>query len=134
MGNWILEAEDAAAEKVRAELAKPLAECRDDIGDDSFFDPWRLFPALYGSYSNDFDDMAITVLQNIADNGERQEALAHQMFREMLCASDLCNYGTSPRACFATSAFKAILLELLAKWRAYYAVQWGSAIGDNPCT
>lgn len=124
-----------AVDRVRAELAKPLPER--DFGSVDEFDPWELFPSLYGSYSSDFDDMALDVLRTIQlasedrwdDVFERQaqETLAHQMFREMLCTADLCDYGTSPRVCFATTDFKEVLPELIAKWEVYSKQCWDSS-------
>lgn len=130
--NWIIEKQDTAAEKVRAELAKPLADDRYMQGGDDTFDPWALFPYLYGSYSKAFDDMALGVLRHLQFAAEdrydaiiwQQETLAHEMFREMLCTADLCDYGSSPRVCFATEAFKDILPALIAKWQDYSAMYW----------
>lgn len=122
-------------DRLRAELAKPVTvegEERQWLrGTGDIFDPWEVFPALYGSYSSGFDDMAILVLENIlnqrwgADNGE---GLAHEMFREMLCVAGLCTYGTSPRGCFPDyvdgESTAPLLAELLAKWREYRDVEW----------
>lgn len=123
-----------AGEKLRALLAKPI-----DVegepwlkGTGDLFDPWDLFPSLYGSYSSEFDDMAILVLENIlakrwgADHGE---GLAHQMFREMLCNAYLCDYGTSPRGCFpnwGVDGIEDLLTQLLSKWKEYRAAEWES--------
>jgi hypothetical protein len=74
--------------------------------------------------------MALTVLRNIQRNCEgvwgegEPEGLAHEMFREMLCTAELCDYGTSPRVCFANEPFKALLPQLIEKWEAYSAAQW----------
>lgn len=137
MNSRIIEEERVAAEKVSAELSKPLPRDREDLGDEEFFNPWRLFPALYGSYSKEFDDMALHVLWNLYKarhpfSGRRSlwddtkpEKLAHHMFREMLCTANLCDYGTSPRSCFATEAFGELLPVIIGKWSAYYAIQWG---------
>lgn len=94
-----------------------------------FFDPWEIFPCFYGSYNSDFDDMAILVLENIRHNrfGDRHgEGLAHEMFREVLCTADLCDYGTSPRGCFPNwdTDFNDLLPALIAKWRAYAGREW----------
>lgn len=130
MMNWIAVKQNEAVEKVRAELSKPLAASCEDHGSVEDFDPWGLFPYLYGSYSSDFDDMALEVFGNIQKSANRDydsqttETLAHQMFREMLCTSDLCDYGSSPRVCFATEPFKAVLPELIEKWRAYAEMMW----------
>lgn len=119
-----------AAEKVRVELAKPLCEAGDTQSVDEF-DPWALFPCLYGSYSKEFDDMALLVLRNLEiarmgrwDKQERGETLAHEMFREMLCTADLCDYGTSPRACFVNTEFGELLSRLITKWQAYSDLHW----------
>lgn len=132
--NHIRDAQEKAAAKVRAELDKPLPA--DEYGGDDTFDPWALFPSLYGSYSQAFDQMALDVLRSLAlasaDNWDeaiemqRRETLAHEMFREMLCTAELCDYGSSPRVCFANhDTFAPLLPELIAKWEAYSQVQWG---------
>jgi len=112
-------------ELLKEELQKPVVY--HDAGED-LFNPWRMFPSLYGTYSSEFDDMAIDVLSNMLENENRvRETLAHEMFREMLCTSDLCDYGTSPRVCFpnhSISGIEQMLTELLAKWREYRVVMW----------
>lgn len=132
MTNWITQQENEAVEKVRAELAKPMPDDRHDVGGDDTFDPWAIFPCLYGTYSKAFDDMALAVLRNIQRGAEdryddiawNQETLAHEMFREMLCTSHLCNYGTSPRVCFATLGFREVLPDLIGKWDAFSQMYW----------
>lgn len=131
MGDWIAEREKEAAAKVRAELRKPMPEDEFEFGDESRFDPWALFPYLYGTYSAAFDEMALVVLRNLQlaaegrwDEQYRGEGLAHEMFREMLCTANLCNYGTSPRVCFATEPFKTVLPDLIAQWEAYSHMHW----------
>src|SRR5690348_1948429 len=42
--------EREAAKRLTALLVKPLPKTPDHIGCQEFFDPWDLFPALYGSY------------------------------------------------------------------------------------
>lgn len=133
MTNWIAEKQSEAADKVRVELAKLTPEHEHDIGD-GYFDPWELFPCLYGGYASDFDDMALVVLRNLelARQGRwdeqdwASEGLAHQMFREMLCTAELCEYGTSPRVCFVNGPFGELLPELIEKWEAYSRIRWGS--------
>ncbi len=127
----IRDREQAAADKVRSELAKPLPQDEDELGAEGTFDPWALFPSLYGTYSQAFDDMALLVLRNLQlaaegrwDEQNRAEELAHEMFREMLCNSELCDYGSSPRVCFATEPFKSVLPDLIAKWEAFSHIHW----------
>jgi hypothetical protein len=123
-----MKAEREAAERVARELAKPDMQDRDYGADESEFDPWELFPTLYGSYSSQFDDLAIEVLENIAAKEfGKKEALAHEMFREMLCTASLCTYGTSPRVCFATQHFEPLLPQLIARWTLYRDLFWGDA-------
>lgn len=100
-------------------LLKPVEK---DVSVDSF-DPWEPFE-LYGSYSSSFDDMAIRVLTDIHNREFNNHNLADEMFREMLCILDFCDYGTSPRTCFPTGDFEALLPEYIEKWKAYYKAQW----------
>lgn len=117
-------------ELLKEELRKPVGKDAYGYTGDEFFDPWRIFDSLYGSYSSEFDDMAIEVLSNIIENKNKtreSETLAHEMFREMLCTSDFCDYGISPRGCFpnwSIPEIEKILTELLAKWREYRIVNW----------
>lgn len=110
---------------ITAELLKPYWVEQYERGTEDVFDPWRAFPSLYGSYSRDFDDVAIEVLENIRDSRFGEETTAHRMFREMLCTADLCDYGTSPRGCFANWEFKAVLPALIDRWKIYRKMEWG---------
>jgi|GEM_PF-1242339 len=112
-----------AAAHVREILDRPDAEHRELQSCDDF-DPWDIFPSLYGSYDSRFDECAIEVLCELRDGGRAREDLAADMIREMLCTTDLCEYGTSPRHCFPTIEFKALLPELIERWRAYSKKQW----------
>lgn len=123
MTDWIAAAEIEAASKVREILDRPdpdLPDCRSI----DHFDPWDIFPSLYGSYDSAFDECAIDVLSEIRDGGRKRTDLAADMIREMLCTADLCDYGSSPRHCWATTAFKALLPELIERWQAYSKQQW----------
>jgi hypothetical protein len=51
--------ESEAADKVREILARPMPKSSDTIGIVGEFEPWDIFPAIYGSYSTDFDKCAI---------------------------------------------------------------------------
>jgi hypothetical protein len=119
---YYLRVDREAVERLVAELAKPMPVDRDDMHSETF-DPWELFPALYG-YSSDFDDLAIDVLVEINTKVKKRSDLAAEMFREMLCSAHLCDYGTSPRVCFATQGFMALLPELIEKWRTWRTVKW----------
>lgn len=123
MTHWIAEKQEKAAATVRDILARPMPE-DGMFGCDDTFDPWAIFPALYGSYSSDFDDCAVDVLSELLDRNLRRNDLAAEMLREMLCTSDLCDYGTSPRVCFPTQQFKELLPALIEKWKAYAALKW----------
>ena len=115
--------EQKATAKVREILDRPDASHRDlRFSDD--FDPWDIFPALYGSYDSAFDDCALDVLCELQEGERRREDLAADMIREMLCTADLCEYGTSPRTCWPTPSFKALLPELIQRWRAYAKQSW----------
>lgn len=89
------------------------------------FAPWDLCPAVYGSYDSEFDACAIEVLTEIQGGIKVRSDLGAEMFREMLCVANLCEYGTSPRVCFPTLGFKDHLPELLSKWISYANVMWG---------
>lgn len=119
----ITELNRAAAARVREILDRPDAEAR-DIGSVDDFDPWDIFPALYGTYCSSFDHCAIDVLCDIRDGQRRRDDLAADMLREMLCTADLCDYGTSPRTCFPTMEFQEILPELIERWRAFARANW----------
>jgi hypothetical protein len=130
--NWIYEKQSGAAKKVADELSKPFDDGEMSSGE--FFDPWSIFPCFYGSYSADFDWCAIGVLEGLVDADKAVWDLPSHMFREVLCTSDLCDYGSSPRACFATSYFKALLPEFIAKWKGYYENQWKEPYPPEPST
>jgi hypothetical protein len=111
-------------------LNRPDAPSSDYIGvidektdKPEYFDPWDIFP-VYGNYSSEFDDMALEVLGNLLNSTFKGETLAHEMFREMLCKKNLCDYGTSPRVCFPTTEFKELIPAYISKWRKYYKLNW----------
>lgn len=115
-----------AAERVREILARPMPADETELGVVGYFDPWDIFPALYGSYSSEFDACAIDVLQGVRDLSHRRRDLAADMLREMLCVADLCDYGTSPRHCFPTEEFAALLPALIERWQAHAKMNWGA--------
>lgn len=125
--------EREAAEELEELLARPNAPTSDSIGvidektnKPQYFDPWDIF-SVYGNYSSTFDDMALEVLENLLDGNRKDESLAHEMFREMLCYKNLCDYGTSPRVCFPTAQFKRLLPMYIEKWEEYYKLNWEAA-------
>ena len=119
----VYEQQKQAAAKVAELLGRPMA---DDPQYQSVedFDPWEIVPSIYGTYSSDFDDMAIEVLESLNSGEFKPESLAHQMFRELLCNAELCDYGTSPRVCFPTTEFKALLPRLIERWKEWRESQW----------
>lgn len=123
------EQSDDVEQRLRAELAKPFdANARAD-GIKHYrdkFDPWSLFPAVYGTYASDFDECAIQVLEEIRDRCKRRDDLGAEMFREMLCTGGYCNYGTSPRYCF-WELNGELLDQLIAKWSAWSKMQWSES-------
>jgi hypothetical protein len=129
-----MKADREAAERVTALLALPMPESGDMLGSEGEFDPWELFPCLYGSYSSDFDVLAVEVLCNIRDMTWKRDDLASEMFKEMLCTANLCTYGTSPRTCFPSTEFKKVLPALIDKWRAYAEIAWGEPIAELSAT
>lgn len=112
-----------AAARVQKLLDMPDAESN-ELRSVEDFDPWNLFPCLYGSYSSEFDRMAVEVLEDILAKRVTRADLAAEMFREMLCTADLCDYGTSPRVCFPSREFEKVLPELIRRWAAYADMQW----------
>ena len=124
---WYHKVQREAGEKLEALLALPIADDCHFQDAEKDFDPWELFGAIYGSYSADFDETAIQVLEDFdqEDWSKKRKTLAHEMIREMLCVAELCEYGSSPRTCWPTERFKPLLPRLLEKWKAYYEMQWG---------
>lgn len=124
MKNYYEKLEEDSMKKVRKMLKRPI-DYYDEIGIKGF-DPWEIFP-IYGSYSSEFDDMAIDTLTDILNGtfktGDKY-GLSQEIFREMLCNMGLCNYGTSPRTCFANESFMNVLPEYINKWKEYYKLQW----------
>ena len=116
--------EQRANDAVDTLLAKPPIPEDGAYSDGECFNPWDLFPSLYGSYSSAFDEMAIAVLTDIRDGTFKRDDLASEMFREMLCTLGLCDYGTSPRVCFASTRFKVTLPRLIERWREYADIYW----------
>lgn len=125
MTDHIRIANEAAAAKVAEIFARPMPEDREVMGCEGDFDPWDIFPTLYGSYSSAFDKLAVEVLTDILHNRVNRDDLAGEMLREMLCTARLCDYGTSPRVCFPTQEFRALLPALIDKWAAYATLAWG---------
>lgn len=122
--NFYEQRELSANAAVDALLALPPIPADGFYSDGECFDPWSLFPCLYGSYSSAFDDMAIEVLADIRDSTHKRTDLAAEMFREMLCTLGHCNYGTSPRVCFASEGFKKSLPRLIERWQEYAKIKW----------
>lgn len=118
-----IQRQKAATLRVRQILDCSDAEDADFRGCDDF-NPWNIFQSLYGTYSDDFDQCAIDVLCDIRDGQRRRVDLAAEMFREMLCTADLCDYGTSPRGCYPTIEFREILPELIERWKAFSRASW----------
>ena len=111
---------------LREMLARRDPEHEHDYGDD-VFDPWSLFLSIFGNYDSEFDAMAIQVLTEIVTSkrGPEPYPLSHDMFREMLCATGLCDYGTSPRVCFPlTEEHRGLLVQLRDRWVTHHAVRW----------
>lgn len=122
--NYYKQQEQKALADVEALLALPTVPEGGMYSAGECFDPWDLFPALYGSYSSEFDDLALAVLADIRDRTHNRTDLAGEMFREMLCTRGLCDYGTSPRACFAAEGFKKQLPRLIERWREFSEIMW----------
>jgi hypothetical protein len=95
--------------------------------DDEEFDPWEIFPSLYGSYDSDFDQLALDVLIDVRDGAHNRTDLAAYMFREMLCTAGLCDYGSSPRVCYPIPEFVLHLPKLIEHWQRYALTQWALA-------
>ena len=112
--------EHEACAKLAVLLNLPSIPGGDEMySDDDHFDPWNLFPCFYGSYNSEFDDLAISVLEDMRDGTWKRRDLASEMLREVLCTSGLCDYGTSPRVCFASTKFAPMLPRLIDRWTEY---------------
>lgn len=123
--NFYEQSEIESCTKLAALLDLPSIPGGDEMySDGECFNPWDLFPCLYGSYSSAFDSMAIEVLSNIRDGKFEDDDLACEMFREMLCCASFCDYGTSPRVCFASGGFRPLLPKLIERWKEYAALKW----------
>ena len=122
--NFYEKREMEAIKRVKSLLALPAIPPDNCYSDGECFEPWALFPALYGSYSSDFDDLAIAVLEDIRDMTHKRDDLANEMFREILCTTGLCDYGTSPRVCFAATGFIPLLPTFIERWKEYAAIKW----------
>jgi hypothetical protein len=111
-----------AARKIEELLDKPLGNGIED------FDPWEML-GMYGTYDMAFDVMAIDTLSEIAEARiiVIDRPLSHDMFREILCHKNLCDYGSSPRSCFPTQYFKPLIMPLIEKWYAHTIVVWKDA-------
>ena len=121
---YYVKQEREAMAALYAMMAKPTMPEDGMCSDGECFNPWDLFPCLYGSYSSEFDDLAIEVLSDLRDGTHKRTDLAAEMFREMLCTAGYCDYGTSPRVCFATTHFKEIIHRLIERWAEYAKIQW----------
>jgi hypothetical protein len=114
-------------EQIRTSLLLRDLEKGEIGGGGDIFDPWELFPCFYGSYSSEFDEVALRVLNNLlvgVSGPKHGENVAHEMFREVLCTSDLCGYGMSPRTCWPEPEFKELLPVLILKWLKYAEAHW----------
>lgn len=113
-------------DKKVAEIIAPNAE----DGDGDYWDPWDVLGLHCLSYNSEIDRDAINVLQGIQDKlyctdiAEKYAmSSSHvELLQSIFCSANWCEYGTSPRACFAIDrdGFPA----LIAAWEAYYARQW----------
>lgn len=98
------------------------------------FDPWEVIDCVYGAYNSEFSRVALEVLRDLVSQNRWEErspnwGLPHEIFQEMLCVLGLCDYGTSPRGCFASRKFKLLLPKLIEKWEKYHQLYWG----DDKC-
>jgi len=124
--NYYDQIEAQANQRLGAALTLPSISDDGLYSDGECFDPWDLFPCVYGSYSSAFDNMAIDVLIDLRDGTFNRDDLASEMFREMLCVAGYCDYGTSPRTCFPTSVFGDSLPRLIQRWQEYSNIRWGN--------
>ena len=120
---WHINSEVDPIDLINDMLALPLPPNDGLYSMGEAFEPWNLFP-LYGTYSADFDDCAIGVLEDLRDGTFLRNDLAAEMLRETLCLINICEYGSSPRVCFPIAEFKELLPPLIDKWKAYRASQW----------
>jgi len=99
----------------------------------NYFDPWEALGLPIYGYASAFDQCAIQVLEGFKKPyQDRRSDLSSDMFREMLCAKDFCDYGTSPRGCFPNLNFAELLPLLIDKWKEHYALNWDEPYVEDP--
>ena len=128
--------EREAVERLVEIMSRPIPKDADHVGVEGMFDPWDIMDCVFGSYCSDFDKCAIEVLteiQNQTDARNRRD-LGARMFREMLCYLDLCDYGMSPRVCFATRGFREHLPRLITMWCEWSKIAWGRDVHATICS
>lgn len=132
MDQWE-EVQRKAAERLGVILERPLFDDPQMVSADDF-DPWDVLgKAVYGSYNSYFDKLAIACLEGVRDRLNADETaakaglpvLAVEMLYEMLCRSNLCEYGSSPRIPWVTKHAEPLWQPLIDKWKAYASLQWG---------
>jgi hypothetical protein len=118
-------------DKPVSEIIAPNAE--DENGD--YWDPWESLGLNCCSYNSEIDQQAIDVLRLIGkpeftycdDIAETVGlAPAHvELFQGIFSSAGWCEYGTSPRGCWAIDrkGFPA----LIAAWESYYERKWGGS-------
>jgi hypothetical protein len=117
-------------EKIRDErFAELLALLRTDDPEECSFDPWELFPAVYGSYSEDHGEAAIEALQRVLKVKEFSgpPTIGVELFMEMLCTQELAGYGMSPRTAWLESGgpqHVSIMKEWLERFIRYENERW----------
>lgn len=112
--------------KMIVDVIAPNAE---DFGGE-YWDPWGALNLRCLSYNAQIDQDAINVLQGIQDKlyctdiAERYSmSPAHvELLQGIFCSANWCEYGTSPRACFAMD--REGFPNLIAAWKDFYHRQW----------
>lgn len=120
-------------EHLEAALALPLPPSRDDLGVIDYFDPWRnIIHGIYGSYSNESDDLMIEVLEAVRDQRTfeiiQDKGFAAELILYLLAGHGLTSYGTSPRGGWAEFEIEDLWQPLIDKWKAYRDIAWSQGM------
>jgi hypothetical protein len=97
------------------------------------WDMWEFFRVPYASYNSSIDEKFIRIIENnILDKDNSYSTVAAkkldidpdfvEFIYYVLCGTELWEYGTSPRGCWAIDEEKC--KELLNKCKKYFFIHW----------